>query len=118
MRWRRRSFPLLLAVVTACAPAAKPGVPAGDPFVVAQEQALELGKALAGMRLCEGIAWQIPYYEFMDLKSQRGLNDTQTAMIAAMTGTGEAQAEPDMLVCTPEGAARRAEALSEMRGQW
>lgn len=108
----------LVAFLAACASSPKPSVPAGDPFVVAQDQAVALGEVLAGMRLCEGIAWQIPFYEFMDLKSQRGLNDTQTAMIAAMTGAGEAQAEPDMLECSAEGAARRAAALAEMRGQW
>ncbi len=118
MRWRRLLIPLGLAVLAACAaqPARKP--PVGDPFVVAQDQALALGKVLAGIRLCEGIAWQMPLDEFMAVKRQRGLDDIQTAMIAAMTGAGEAQAEPDMLECSPDGAARRQAAITEMRAAW
>lgn len=92
--------------------------PTGDPFVVAQGQALALGQVLVGIELCDGIAWQTTLNEFMAIKRQRGLNDTQVAMIAAMTGAGEAQAGPEMLDCSPEGAARRAAALSEMRTQW
>ena len=107
-----------LAVLAACttAPARKP--PVGDPFVVAQDQALALGKVLAGIRLCEGVAWQMPLDEFIAVKRQRGLDDIQTAMIAAMTGAGEAQAEPDMLECSPDGAARRQAAITKMRAVW
>ena len=109
---------IALALLTACAsqPARKP--PPGDPFVVAQDQALALGKVLAGIRLCEGVAWQMPLDEFMAVKRQRGLDDIQTAMIAAMTGAGEAQAEPEMLECSPDGAARRQAAITEMRAVW
>ena len=101
-----------------CATAPARELPVGDPFVVAQDQALALGKVLAGIRLCEGVAWQMPLDEFIAVKRQRGLDDIQTAMIAAMTGAGEAQAEPDMLECSPDGAARRQAALTEMRAVW
>lgn len=112
------ALPFLLAMLAACAAQPKPGTRAGDPFVVAQDQALALGKVLAGIRLCEGIAWQMALDEFMAVKRQRGLDDIQAAMIAAMTGAGEAQAEPEMLECSAEGTARRAAAIAEMRPQW
>lgn len=111
------TIPLSLAVLAACASPPK-GRPPGDPFQVAQTQAVELGKVLAGIRLCEGVAWQAPFNDFMTAKRYQGLDDIQASMIAAMTGTGEAQAEPEMLECTPEGAARRAEALAELRPTW
>ncbi len=117
-------FPRWLGVLgflfslTACATSPTPGPPPGDPFVVAQDQALALGKVLAGIRLCEGVAWELPFYEFMDVKRQRGLTETEASMIAAMTGAGEAQAEPEMLACSAEAAARRAAAITELRAQW
>ena len=107
-----------LAILTACTATPPRVQPTGDPFVVAQDQALALGKVLAGIRLCEGVAWQLPLDEFMAVKRQRGLDDIQTAMIAAMTGSGEALAEPDMLECSPDGAARRQAAITEMRAVW
>lgn len=114
-----RASVLLLGLVALAACAAPPkGRPPGDPFTVAQGQAVELGKVLAGIRLCEGVAWQLPFNEFMNAKRMQGLDDIQASMIAAMVGTGEAQAEPAMLECSAEGAARRAEALAELRPTW
>lgn len=121
MRRQRLLVPLLLvlpAMLPACATSPTPGPPPGNPFVVAQDQALALGKVLAGIRLCEGVAWELPFYEFMDVKRQRGLTETEASMIAAMTGAGEAQAEPEMLACSAEAAARRAAAIAELRAQW
>ncbi|HNB27380.1 MAG TPA: hypothetical protein PLR41_10505 [Alphaproteobacteria bacterium] len=109
-------IPVCLAL-TACAQTT-PQKPVGDPFAIAQQQALELGRVLAGIRLCEGVAWQTPFNEFMTAKRYQGLDEIQASMIAAMTGAGEAEAAPEMLECSPEGAARRAEALAELRPAW
>ncbi|MBL9034951.1 MAG: hypothetical protein JNN33_09310 [Rhodospirillaceae bacterium] len=118
MAMSRASVLLLgLVALTACATPPK-GRPPGDPFMVAQSQAVELGKVLAGIRLCEGVAWQLPFNEFMNAKRMQGLDDIQASMIAAMVGTGEAQAEPAMLACTVEAAAQRQETIGEMRPTW
>jgi hypothetical protein len=91
---------------------------AEDPYAVAQEQALALGRVLGGMRRCEGDAWQAPFHEFMAAKRRRGLADAQTAVIAALVGAAESQAEPEMLECSAEGLSRRSVAIQAMRAEW
>jgi hypothetical protein len=115
---RRYLFLPFCLILAACAQKGAGQKPVGDPFTVAQQQALEFGRVLAGMKLCEGVAWQAPFNEFMTAKRYQGLDETQAAMIAAMTGAGEAEATPEMLECSAAGAARRAEALAGLRPTW
>ena len=105
---------VLALTVTMCAQTSA----AEDAYSTATEQASALGEVLAGVRTCEGDAWEAPFHEFMAAKRKRGLTDEQTAMLAALVGGAESGAEPDMLECTAEGQTRRAAAIEQMRSTW
>ncbi len=116
---RRIGLIAFTSTFVACAqdPAFKKAL-AEDPYAVAQEQAFALGRVLGGVRRCEGDAWQRPFHEFMAAKRKRGLDDTQTAVIAALVGGAESEAIPEMLECSAEGLSRRSAAIQAMRADW
>jgi hypothetical protein len=91
---------------------------AEDPYLVAQDQAFALGRVLGGVRRCEGDAWEAPFHEFMAAKRKQGLDDAQRAVIAALVGAAESEAEADMLECSAEGLSRRSVAIQAMRAEW
>lgn len=116
----RRIAPVALAlIIGACTqePAPKQQL-AEDPYALAQDQALALGRVLGGVRRCEGDAWQAAFHEFMAAKRRQGLDGAQTAVIAALVGGAEAQAPREMLECSAEGLSRRSVALQELRAEW
>ncbi|HEV8390777.1 MAG TPA: hypothetical protein VGQ35_13090 [Dongiaceae bacterium] len=112
----RRVIALVLTFV-ACAPTPGKAL-AEDPYKTAQEQALTLGRVLGGMRRCEGDAWEAPFQDFMAAKRKRGLDSTQTAVIAALVGSAESEAPPEMLECSAQGLSNRATAIQAMRADW
>jgi hypothetical protein len=118
-RARRIGLIALALGAAACAqePASKPQA-SNDPYAAAQDQAFALGRVLAGVRACEGDAWQAPFHEFMAAKRKQGLNGEQTATIATLVGAAEAGAGPELLECSAEGQAKRAAAIDQMRTEW
>ena len=111
---------LILAVAllaSACAPTSQKST-AGDDFAIAQEQAVALGRVLGDVQACDADAWQPPFHEFMAAKRTRGLDGSQTAMIATLVGTAQYRSDPATIDCSEDGRAKRVAALEEQRVQW
>ena len=99
---------LIVAVAllaSACAPqSASQKSTGGDDFAVAQEQAVALGHVLGDVQACDGDAWQPPFHEFMAAKRTRGLDGSQTAMIATLVGTAQYRSDlPRSIAPRPAG---------------
>ena len=113
-----RVFVAVALLASACAPqSALQGSTASDDFAVAQEQAVALGHVLGDVQACDGDAWQPPFHEFMAAKRKRGLDGSQTAMIATLVGTAQYRSDA-MIDCSEDSRAKRVAALEELRVQW
>jgi hypothetical protein len=116
---RRFGLVPVTLVLAACAQEPAPKrAHAQDSYSQAQEQALALGRVLGAVRACEGDAWRPPFHEFMAAKREQGLDGPQTAVIAALVGAAESEAEPGMLECSAEGLSKRTAAIHTMRTEW
>ncbi len=106
-------------LASACAPqSASQKSTGGDDFAVAQEQAVALGHVLGDVQACDADAWQPPFHEFMAAKRKRGLDGSQTAMIATLVGTAQYRPDPATIDCSEDGRAKRVAALEQQRVQW